>query len=76
MLEIFEKSNKTLEESITKMTNCISSLGDGIAAGMQMLTAALAQNQPPTPPLFPPPQPYYPCGQYMGYPNHYGTNNQ
>lgn len=51
------------------MTNCISSLGDGIAA-------ALAQNQPPTPPLSPPPQPYYPCGQYMGYPNHYGTNNQ
>lgn len=67
MLEIFEKSNKTLEESITKMTSSISSLGDGIAAGMQMLAMAMNQNQHPGPP----PQSYYPV-----YQNQYGNNIQ
>ena len=34
MMESFQQSNKTLEESISKMTMCLTSLGDGIASGM------------------------------------------
>ena len=36
----FEQSNKTLEESISKMTECLTSIGDGIASGMHMLAGA------------------------------------
>ena len=53
MLEMFDKSNKTIEQSISKMTTCLTSLGEGIAAGMQMLAMALSQNQPVVPPHHP-----------------------
>lgn len=42
MLDAFERSNKTLDDSITKMTTCVTSLGKGIASGMRMLAMALA----------------------------------
>lgn len=42
MMESFPQSNKTLEESISKMTRCLTSLGDGIASGKQMLAMALS----------------------------------
>ena len=45
MVDAFDRSNQTLENSITKMTNCLSSLGEGIASGMQMLAMALAGPQ-------------------------------
>jgi len=51
MLDAFERSNKTLDESISKMTTCLSSLGEGIASGMRMLATALANppaNSSPT----------------------------
>lgn len=34
MLAAFERSNKTLDDSISKMTTCLTSLGEGIALGM------------------------------------------
>lgn len=40
MLEAFDRSNKTLEDSISNMTSCLTSLGDGISSGMQMLAMA------------------------------------
>ena len=49
MLEAFEKSNKTLDDAISKMTNCLTSLGNGIAQGMQMLATAMANPRPPPP---------------------------
>jgi len=49
MLEAFDKSNKTLDDAISKMTDCLTSLGNGIAQGMQMLAAALSNSQPPPP---------------------------
>ena len=73
MLDMFDKSNKTLEQSISKMTTCLTSMGEGIAAGMQMLAMALSQNQPVVPPHHPGhPHPYtaHPHvyhGQYSGY---------
>jgi len=76
MMEMFEKSNKTLEDSITKMTTCLTSLGEGIAAGMQMLAMALSQNQAPAPhhpgPAFPvtQAQPNMYPGHYSGYVQH------
>ena len=42
MVDAFDRSNQTLDYSITRMTNCLSSLGEGIASGMQMLAMALA----------------------------------
>ena len=45
MVDAFDRSYQTLENSITKMTNCLSSLGEGIASGMQMLAMALAGPQ-------------------------------
>lgn len=56
MIDAIEKSNKTLDESISKMTTCLTSIGDGIAAGMQMLAMALANLNPPVNY----PQPNYP----------------
>jgi len=55
MLDAFERSNKTLDESISKMTTCLSSLGEGIASGMRMLAMALAN-----PPANPSPTVHYP----------------
>lgn len=49
MLEAFQKSNQTLDDAISKMTNCLTSLGNGIAQGMQMLATALANPHPPPP---------------------------
>lgn len=48
MLAAFERSNKTLDDSISKMTTCLTSLGEGIALGMRMLAMALA-NPPANP---------------------------
>ena len=42
MLKSFDKSNKIMEESIGKMTACLTSLGEGIATGMRMLANAIA----------------------------------
>lgn len=44
MLKSFERSAKTMEDSISKMTDCLTSLGDGIATGMRPLANALAGN--------------------------------
>ena len=77
MLEMFDKSNKPLEQSISKMT-CLTSLGEGIAAGMQMLAMALSQNQPVVPPHHPghahpyTAHPHVYHSQYSGY----GAPNQ
>lgn len=58
MVDSFERSNLALDQSITKMTNCLSSLGEGIASGMQMLAVALSgtppQSRPPYSTLYPP----------------------
>ena len=78
MLEMFDKSNKTLEQSISKMTTCLTSLGEGIAAGMQMLAMALSQNKPVVPPHHPghahpyTAHPHVYHSQYSGY----GAPNQ
>lgn len=42
MLKSFERSTKTMEDSISQMTDCLTSLGDGIATGMRLLANALA----------------------------------
>ena len=44
MLKSFERSTKTMEDSISKMTDCLTSLGDGLATGMRLLANALAGN--------------------------------
>ncbi|CAB4003150.1 Hypothetical predicted protein [Paramuricea clavata] len=50
------------------MTNCLPSLGEGIASGMQMLAMALAgQQQQVCAPY--PPHPYQP--NFNSMPNHY-----
>ena len=66
MLAAFERSNKTLDDSISKMTTCLTSLGEGIASGMRMLAMTLA-NPPANPsPAKPYAQPNYPP-QYNSY---------
>lgn len=66
MLATFERANKTLDDSVSKMTTCLTSLGDGIASGMRMLAMALA-NPPANPsPAMPYAQPNYPP-QYNSY---------
>ena len=66
MLAAFERSNKTLDDSISKMTTCLTSLGEGIASGMRMLAMALA-NPPCKPsPVMAYAQPNYPP-QYNSY---------
>ena len=54
MLKSFERSNKTMEESIGKMTDCLTSLGEGIATGMRMLANAIASTHQPQPQAYPP----------------------
>lgn len=52
MLDAFDRSNQTLDNSISKMTNCLTALGEGISSGMQMLAMALMPpqaQQSPTP---------------------------
>ena len=58
MMKSFEQSNKTLE-SISKMTECLTSIGDGIASEMCML-AMVFSNPPPTMGVPHAPQVYYP----------------
>ena len=43
MMAAFEKSNQSLEQSIGKMTNCLTLLGEGIASGIKMMAQALMQ---------------------------------
>ena len=42
MVKSFEQSNKSLEDSISKMTTCLTSLGDGMAKGLQMMAMVLS----------------------------------
>ena len=53
MLKSFDKSNKIMEESIGKMTACLTSLGEGIATGMRMLANAIADTRHPAPQAYP-----------------------
>ena len=53
MLKSFDKSNKIMEESIGKMTACLTSLGEGIATGMRMLANAIADTCHPAPQAYP-----------------------
>jgi len=57
LLDAFAQSNKVFEASMSKMTDCLTSLGSGIASAMQMVAMALS-GQPQS---FPPNH-----GQYMG----------
>ena len=67
MMRSFEQSNKTLEESISKMTECLTSIGDGTASGMRTLAMALS-NPPPTTGVPRAPQVYYPhFNTYSGF---------
>ena len=67
IVKSFEQSNKTLEESISKMTEYLTSIGDGIASGMCML-AMILSNPPPTTGVPHAPQVYYPhFNTYSGF---------
>lgn len=59
LLDAFAQSNKVFEASMSKMTDCLTSLGSGIASAMQMVAMALS-GQPQS---FPPNH-----GQYTGAP--------
>ena len=59
LLDAFAQSNKVFEASMSKMTDCLTSLGSGIASAVQMVAMALS-GQPQS---FPPNH-----GQYMGAP--------
>ena len=59
MVKSFEQSNKSLEDSIPKMTTCLTSLGDGMAKGLQIMAMALS-TQPPDSSA--PPAPHAPQG--------------
>ena len=60
MLTAFQALNQCLEQSINNMTQCLSSIGDGIASGMKVLAQALAA--PAQPHYIAPP---YPPGQFL-----------
>lgn len=74
MVRTFEQSNKTLEESISKMVMSWTSLGDGIASGKRTLEMAFS-NQPLTTGVPHAPQVYHPQ-TYGGFvfPPSYGTS--
>lgn len=59
LLDAFAQSNKAFEASMTKMTDCLTSLGSGIASAMKMVAMALS-GQPQSFPLN--------HEQYMGTP--------
>lgn len=59
LLDAFAQSNRVFETSMTKMTDCLTSLGSGIASAMQMVAMALS-GQPQSLPLD--------HGQVKGYP--------
>ena len=42
LLDAFAQSNKAFEASMTKMTDCLTSLGTGIGSAMQMVAMALS----------------------------------
>jgi len=46
MLQAFQRSSSSLDENLSKMTNCLNSLGEGISSGMQMIAMALAGTGP------------------------------
>ena len=46
LLEAFERTNNSLDKSLSKMTSCLNSLGEGISSGMQMIAMALAGTVP------------------------------
>ena len=48
MLQAFQRSSSSLDENLSKMTNCLNSLGEGISSGMQMIAMALAGTGPPS----------------------------
>lgn len=66
MLEAFNWFNETLDNSITKMTTCLTSIGEGIASGMRMLAMALAN-----PPAAPSPAMHY---AQENYPPQFGSH--
>ena len=75
MMRTFEQSNKTLEESISKMTMCLTYPGGGIATGKRMLEMALS-NQLLTTGVPHAPRVYHPnFNTYNGFvfPPSYGT---
>lgn len=55
----FEKSNQSLDQSINKMTNCSSAIGDGIGSGIKMMAQAFTQQPPDYVPAPYPPQYMY-----------------
>ena len=61
--------------TITRITTCLTSIGDGIASGMELLAKALTQNQPVHPPRFANPAFYYPTSQAHKYPGQCGGLN-
>lgn len=69
MLKSFDKSNKTMEESIGKMTACLTSLGEGIATGMRMLANAIADTRHPAPQAYPPQFNNHYMGGFTAYHN-------
>lgn len=46
LLEAFQGSNNSFDKPLSKMTNCLNSLGKGISSGMQMTAMALAGTVP------------------------------
>lgn len=78
MMNSFQQSKKTLEDSISKMTMCLTSLGNAIANGMQMLALALSGQSPNTRPTPQTPQVYHPqASTYGGFTSSptYGANS-
>lgn len=78
MVKSFEQSNKSLEDSISKMTTCLTSLGDGIAKGMQMMAMAVSA-QPPNSTAHPAPrapQAYPHINTYNGFPTPFAYENR
>ena len=69
ILDAFEKSNKTLDDVISKMTNCLTALGNGIVQGMQMIATAIT-NLNPTPP------PHFGQMHYNGHPQLHNSPQQ
>jgi hypothetical protein len=81
MVDAFDRSNQTLDNSITRMINCLSFLSEGIVSGMQMLAMALVGPQQHVRAPYPP-HPYQPNFNGMptipilNFPNHYQPRQQ
>lgn len=63
MMAAIDKSNQSLDQSIDKMTNCLTAIGEGIASGIKLMAQALIQ-QPNqyVPAPYPPQYMYGPPG--------------